>query len=66
MNRLRVVVLETVGEFLREAAVLVAVFGLLDRVVKDEDLTLAWAAAVSGCAIVLLLVGMLCTLMGST
>jgi hypothetical protein len=63
MKRPRVVVSETVGEFVREAAVLVAVFGLLDKVVKGEELTLAWAVAVAGCAIVLLVAGMLCKLL---
>jgi hypothetical protein len=38
--------------------VLVAVFGLLDRIVRYEDLTWRWAAMVSACAIVLLVVGM--------
>ncbi len=48
MNRLRVVVLETFGEFLREAT---------RSVPKDENVTVTWAAAVSGCATLFLGVG---------
>jgi hypothetical protein len=59
MSRMRPVFLETSGEFCCEAAVLVAVFGLLDRVVKYEDLTWRWTVAALGCAVVLLVVGMM-------
>jgi hypothetical protein len=65
MNRLRPLVLKTVGEFCCEAAVLVAVFGLLDRVVKCEELTWRWAATSIGCAIVLLVAGITCRLLES-
>jgi hypothetical protein len=37
----------------------VAVFSLLDRVVKYEDLTWRWTVAALGCAIVLLVAGMM-------
>jgi hypothetical protein len=39
MRRPRSIVLETLGEFWCEAAVLVAVFGILDKVVRNESLT---------------------------
>jgi hypothetical protein len=54
------VVLETLGEFWCEASVLVAVFGLLDKVMKYEELTLAWAGKTLGCAILLLVTGAAC------
>jgi hypothetical protein len=43
----RKAVLEMIGEFLREAAVLVLVFGFLERIVT-ENLTWIWAVAVVG------------------
>lgn len=51
-------VLEMAGEFLREAAVLTAVFIPLDRVMSGEALTLGWAAAILGIVGGLLGVGM--------
>jgi hypothetical protein len=56
-ERARSTILETFGELWCEAVVLVAVFGLLDKIVKHEDLTLAWTAASLGCAILLLVFG---------
>jgi hypothetical protein len=46
MSRVRPIVLD------------VAVFGLLDEVVKYEELTWTWAATVPACAVVLLVAGM--------
>ncbi len=45
---------EMIGEFLREAAVLVAVFAILDRLVAEETVTTAWLAgawAIAGAAL---------------
>ena len=42
----RKTVLEMVGEFFREAAVLTAVFIPLDRVMISEPLTVGWAVAI--------------------
>ena len=46
------------GEFLREAAVLTAVFMPLDRVLMDERLTLGWGVAILSLTGVLLGLGM--------
>jgi hypothetical protein len=46
---------EMVGEYLREAAVLVAVFAILDVVIEGHGLTVAWS--VSAMAISLALLG---------
>jgi hypothetical protein len=64
MIRARSIILETVGEFWCEAAVLVAVFGLLDKVLRHEDLTASWAVRSLGCAIVLLVAGMMFKILG--
>jgi hypothetical protein len=56
-ERARSIILETFGEFWCEAAVLVAVFGILDKILKHEDLTWGWTAASLGCAILLLVFG---------
>ena len=42
----RKAVLEMVGEFFREAAVLTAVFIPLDRMMTSEALTVGWAIAI--------------------
>jgi len=48
---------EMAGEFLREAAVLIAVFGILDKVLRNEGPTLAWTVAVLAVALILLVGG---------
>jgi hypothetical protein len=53
VTRTNAIVLETFGEFWCEAAVLVAVFGLLERIMKHEGLTVATI----GCATLFLGVG---------
>ena len=49
MTRKTPIVLETLSNFWCEAAVLVAVFGLLDEVMKHERLTLAWTITSVSC-----------------
>ena len=61
MTRTNAIVLETFGEFWCEAAVLVAVFGLLERIVKHEELGVAWTVATIGCATLFLGVGIVLT-----
>jgi hypothetical protein len=53
----RSVVFETLADFWCEAAVLVAVFGLLDKILNADGLPLAWALKALGCAIVFLSLG---------
>jgi hypothetical protein len=50
---------EMIGEFLREAAVLVAVFLPLDRMLTNSPLTLGWYVAILGLSGSLLGVGIL-------
>jgi hypothetical protein len=50
---------EMIGETLREAALLVAVFGWLDRVVQEEPFFGEWAWTVMGLAAVLYALGVL-------
>jgi hypothetical protein len=57
VTRTNAIVLETFGEFWCEAAVLVAVFGLLERIMKYEELTVACTVATIGCATLFLGVG---------
>jgi hypothetical protein len=57
MTRANAIVLDTFGEFWCEAAVLVAVFGMLERIMKHEELTIAWTVAALGCATLFLGVG---------
>jgi hypothetical protein len=50
----RKTVAEMSGEFLREAAVLVAVFAILDKLVQGEAITTAWlvgAWAIAGASL---------------
>jgi hypothetical protein len=51
------VILQTLGDFWCEAAVLVEVFGLLDEILRHEALSLSWTMKTIACAIVLLLTG---------
>jgi len=46
------------GEFLREAAVLVAVFIPLDRAVRGDRLTVGWGIAIVALPTFLLMLGM--------
>ena len=46
------------GEFLREAAVLVAVFIPLDRAVRGDRLTVGWGIAIAALPTFLLMLGM--------
>ena len=57
MTTKKSIVLEAVGDFWCEAAVLVAVFGLLDRIMRHEDLTLSWSVGAVASAFGLLTVG---------
>jgi hypothetical protein len=50
---------EMIGDTLREAALLVAVFGWLDRVVQEEPFFGEWAWTVMGLAAMLYAVGVL-------
>jgi hypothetical protein len=50
---------EMIGETLREAALLVAVFGWLDRVVQEEPFFGEWAWTVMGLAALLYALGVL-------
>jgi hypothetical protein len=50
---------EMIGETLREAALLVAVFGWLDRVVQQEPFWGAWAWTILAVAMVLYVLGVL-------
>jgi hypothetical protein len=51
------IALEAVGDFWCEAAVLVAVFGLLDRIMRHDELTLSWGFTAIAAAITLLVIG---------
>lgn len=48
---------EMVGEALREAGVLTAVFGMLDKFLRDEGPSLRWTAGVLGLALCLFVLG---------
>jgi hypothetical protein len=48
----KAIVFETLGDFWCEAAVLVSVFGLLDKILKPDGLTVPWTFKSLGCAIV--------------
>lgn len=50
---------DMIGETLREAALLVAVFGWLDRVVQQEPFWGAWAWTVIGVALALYVMGVI-------
>jgi hypothetical protein len=50
---------EMIGEFLREAAVLVAVFAILDRLVQGQAVTTTWLAGAWAIAAAALGAGML-------
>jgi len=54
----RAIVLETSADFWCEAAVLVAVFGILDKMLRSDAVTFVWALKTLGCAIVFLFLGM--------
>ncbi len=62
--RARTIAINTFAEFWCEAAVLVAVFGLLDKVMKHEDLSSLWTAATLSCAIVFLVIGTVLRILG--
>ena len=51
-------VADMVGEFLREAAVLITVFAPLDRFVLNQPLTLTFVGAIVALSISLLVLGM--------
>ncbi len=51
---------EMSGEALREIAVLLAVFGILDKVLRNEGPTVTWAAWVLGLSLSAFLLG--CTI----
>jgi hypothetical protein len=57
VTRKNAIILKTFGDFWCEAAVLVAVFGVLERVLRHEELTVTWTAAPIGCATLFLAVG---------
>jgi hypothetical protein len=57
MTPRKAIALEAIGDFWREAAVLVAVFGLLDRMTRHEDLTLSWGVGALASALGLLALG---------
>jgi len=48
-----------IGEYLREAAVLVAVFAILDKLVQGHDVTLWWSVSATAVSVPLLGLGML-------
>ncbi len=48
---------EMVGEYLREAAVLVAVFAILDKLVQGHVVTLWWSVSAIAISLALLVVG---------
>jgi hypothetical protein len=53
------IALQSLGDFWCEAAVLVAVLGPLERVLRQETLTLAWIAPTGGSAMMLFATGTL-------
>lgn len=52
-------VAEMIGEFLRDAAVLVLVFALLDRVISPTGVSVGWAIGVALVSGLLLFLGIL-------
>jgi hypothetical protein len=48
-----------VGDALREAGILIAVFGMLDKFLRDEGPSLAWTAAVLGAALLSFVLGIM-------
>jgi hypothetical protein len=50
-------VAEMVGEAMREIGVLVAVFGMLDKLLRGDGATVGWTAAVLGTALFFFVVG---------
>ncbi len=57
MSDTRKTVAEMAADWLREASVLVAAFGWLDRAVKGESFSGTWAAGILGFAAVLFAIG---------
>jgi hypothetical protein len=53
------ITLQSLGDFCCEAAVLVAVFGPLERLLRREILTIAWTAETGASAMILLSAGTL-------
>ena len=54
----RVIIQRSVAEFLREAAVLVGVFGYLDPIFKGNGIAFAWVVGVGGVFTALFLLGL--------
>ena len=52
-------VAEMLGEYLREAAVLVGVFAILDKLVEGREVTWTWAVTGLSASVALLVVGIL-------
>ena len=52
-------VAEMIGEYLREAAVLVGVFVILDKLVEGREVTWTWAVTGLSASLALLVVGIL-------
>lgn len=50
-------VAEMIAELLREAAILVAVFGPLERLINDKPLTFSWVFIIVGLVLVLAVAG---------
>ncbi len=48
---------EMLGEFCREAAVLVLIFALLDKMISPDGLTVSWASSVCAGSAALLALG---------
>jgi len=48
---------EMLGDFLREAGVLVCVFGVLDKVLQSKPVAAGWFAAVLGLGLILAVIG---------
>jgi len=51
-------VYRSLGEFFREAAVLIWVFGNLEPLLRSGPFSLKWASGVLGCALLLLSLGL--------
>jgi hypothetical protein len=50
---------EMIGEYLREAAVLVGVFSILDKLVQGHEMSSGWVVAAAGTSLCLLAVGIM-------
>ncbi|MBI4516477.1 MAG: hypothetical protein HY699_11755 [Deltaproteobacteria bacterium] len=48
-----------IGEYLREAAVLVGVFAILDKLIEGDALSPGWVVAAAGTSLCLLAVGVM-------